>query len=423
MPRRRSRAVRTGITWLASSTGEIARTRTLLRSLSQQNTLDELGFLRLFNGFAECFYPAITTVMTRARYLIFLPAIFRHIEHAGLARNRDADRVSRDWQDKLRKVLAHNEPARGAGVIGKEAGRSVARVPSNIYWSALGALDIASRQWSESAYLETLTETRSATIQDDDRSVHEVDDDGTSWDPAHKTSGIIGQDDVNPKLTFALTRREAVALRVRYDGLRPYGEQSLMSYLIEWLIAHPTIGLDPAFPWAIPGVSGPLARVVEHGKLLSMLSHGATLIYNAMLFDKRRELSDPGTEAAFAAWYRSARDELKHWDLNEFRVLPCVPLGDEEHDDSKFLEEFRDCIVNARSPVDAYSNDGVRSCVKARELRMRPNRPRLSGGHYLRVWQPPEGYVEGQVYGLTYRHGVGKRFALDIAAGLQAGES
>jgi hypothetical protein len=66
-----------GIAWLSSSSAEIARARDVLKALKPGGVLDELGFLVLFGAFADRLYPATNTVMTRARYLVFVPAIYK----------------------------------------------------------------------------------------------------------------------------------------------------------------------------------------------------------------------------------------------------------------------------------------------------------------------------------------------------------
>jgi hypothetical protein len=56
--------------------------------------IDELGFLMLQGPFSEHFYPAVTTPMMRARYFIFIPAIYKYLEQSGVALGRDVDRSS-----------------------------------------------------------------------------------------------------------------------------------------------------------------------------------------------------------------------------------------------------------------------------------------------------------------------------------------
>ena len=76
---------RSGVSWLSSSSAEIARARHVLKSLTLGGTIDELGFLVLQGAFADVFYPAVTTPMTRARYFVFVPAIYRYLEESGEA--------------------------------------------------------------------------------------------------------------------------------------------------------------------------------------------------------------------------------------------------------------------------------------------------------------------------------------------------
>ena len=52
----------------------------MLKALTPGGVIDELGFLVLQGAFAEQFYPAVTTPMTRPRYLIFVPAIYQYLE-------------------------------------------------------------------------------------------------------------------------------------------------------------------------------------------------------------------------------------------------------------------------------------------------------------------------------------------------------
>jgi hypothetical protein len=416
MTSRRSRTTRIGLSWIASSGREIANTRTLLNSLKQQNTLDELGFLRLFGGFAESFYPATTTIMTRARYLVFLPAIFRHIADRGLVGGRDPDRVSRDWQDKLRKILAQNEPARGAGVIGKEARRNLARTPSIIYWSGLTSLGIGTRPLSEARYVESLSEpTKGASIRDDDGSMHDIDNDAF-WDPSFRTSGITVNGDVTPTLNFSLTYREARAIQERFDRIEPDQHRTLLTECVHRWAKDPDAHADPAYPWVIPGLPDRLGTTVKHAEALSLLSQGATLLYHAALFKKRRLVGDACSKA-FEVWYRLSLGKLSHWDLDEFTSLRPV-IRSEAVIDVPFLRALRKRLVAVGDSVRAYNDPEIHEIIAQRERQTRGVKARLNGGHYLRLWKPRPEYPEKQIYGLEFRHAVGMRFARDIANGL-----
>src|SRR5436309_9661059 len=146
-------AIRSGIGWLSSSSAEITRARDVLKALTPGGVIDELGFLVLLGTFADHLYPAVTTPMTRARYLIFIPALYQWLEQSGKAVGKDADRLSRDLQFELLKVLLTNENT----AIGKESGRNIVRTPSEIYWTALASLGIATQRISEASYQRNLS--------------------------------------------------------------------------------------------------------------------------------------------------------------------------------------------------------------------------------------------------------------------------
>ena len=136
-----------GVSWLSSSSAEIARARNVLKALTPGGVIDELGFLVLQGAFAEQFYPAVTTPMTRARYLIFVPAIYQYLERSGKAVGKDVDRLSRDLQFDLLQSVREED-----GAIGKESGRQIVRPPSEIYWNALAVLGLATQRVSEASY-------------------------------------------------------------------------------------------------------------------------------------------------------------------------------------------------------------------------------------------------------------------------------
>jgi hypothetical protein len=419
---RRTRAVRVGVSWIASSAVEIANTRTLLHSLSPQNTLDELGFQRLFAGFADSLYPATTTIMTRARYFVFLPAIFRHIDDLGLAQGKDADRVSRDWQDKLRQVLVKNEPIRGAGVIGKGAGRNLSRTASIIYWSGLASLGIRAPGLSESGYLESLSQPSGTrrSIRDDDGSIHDIDT-VYFWDPAFRTPRIITNGEVVQTLNFALTYQEAHALQARFALKEPDGHPTLLTHCINEWAQDASEVIDPQYPWSVSPLPNPLRQIVEHAAVLSLFGQGATLLYHAALLTMLR-YSDEACKIAFKDWFGYARDALGQWDLDVFtRLRPVRRSGGVI--DVPFLRELQNRVISARNADRAYADPTTRDLIAKRERQVRIAKARLRGGHYLRLWKPPAAYPKGDYYALTYRHAVGMRFARDIADGLKRSDA
>ena len=61
---------------------DAAKAKQFLESFLVEDTIDALGFQPISDAFAERFYPGVTTPMTRARYFIFVPAVYRDCEPA-----------------------------------------------------------------------------------------------------------------------------------------------------------------------------------------------------------------------------------------------------------------------------------------------------------------------------------------------------
>ena len=69
------------------------------------NTLDELGFGILGDAFADVFFPATNTIMTRTRYLVFIPALCLVVEQERLFRQRRFAGRMTELENGLRESL------------------------------------------------------------------------------------------------------------------------------------------------------------------------------------------------------------------------------------------------------------------------------------------------------------------------------
>lgn len=413
--------VRAGIAWLSSSSAEIARARAVLRALKPAGVLDELGFLVLFSAFADRFYPATNTVMTRARYLVFVPAIYRYIEESRKAAGKDADRVARDLQFKLSEALLKNETS----AIGRDKGRDIVRPPSNIYWNALADLGIANQRISEASYQERLSDDSvgQRVLRDDDNAAHPEDSDSI-WDPSFRLSHVMPGGVFPSSTSFLLWKSEATQLKKRYENLRPDGRHSMMTHLMRLGERHGHESLEAVVQiWDAPDIPIELAGLVEHARRLSLFARGVTLQYHHMLIEKR-QVADPGASGAFREWFQFARNDLRTWNLEEFFSLIRAwgaerrPLRDRE-----FLQEWTERLGAVGSANAALQDPKSRAIVARRESDTHPGAQRLRVKHHLQSWIVPRRYKDDDYYQLTYRHDVGRRFAKDIIEGLRRGAS
>jgi hypothetical protein len=411
--------IRGGLAWLSSSSAEIARARDVLKSLRPAGVIDELGFLVLFGAFADRLYPATNTIMTRARYLVFVPAIYQYLEASRKASGKDADRVARDFQYDLSRVLLQNEST----AIGKEAGRGIVRPPSNIYWSALPDLRIATQRIAEASYQERLSGDRVGrhVLRDDDDAAHPEEGESL-WDPSFRLAHVLPGGVFPARTSFRLWKTEAVQLRERYAQLRPEGRDTMLSHLVELGEMHGPEYLDPIeHAWDVPHVPAALAPIVDHARRLSLFARGVTLHYHGLLIEKRNgDLGD--VSSAFRAWWRFARDELREWDLTAFFTL-IRGWGAERRSlrDREFIEGWIERCMSASSAQQVLDDPEAQKSVCQREASARPEKRRLRGGHHLDSWKAPSSYQTDDYYLLSYRHPTGRQFARDIADGLLRG--
>lgn len=410
--------MRGGVVWLSSSSAEIARARDVLKALTPGGVIDELGFLVLQGAFADHFYPAVTTPMTRARYLVFVPATYQYLEQSGKAVGKDVDRLSRDFQFELLKSLRDEE-----GAIGKESGRSIVRPPSEIYWNAIAALGLATQRVSEATYQRRLSAGafRAQVLRDDDEAAHPEDTESL-WDPSLRLSYVLPGGVFPNSTTFRLRKAEATLLQSRYASLKPGGQDSLITQLV--LLARrqglsSLEGID--YLWDIPVLPHETAFAVHHARLLSLFARGATLQYHRMLIEKKNE-TDPGAAEAFVAWWDAARDDLSKWDIDAFFAL--IQKWDADRrpvHDREFLKGWIARCVGARSGPVALDDSSARAIIGQREDRVRLGKQRLRVKYQLDSWRMLPAYRPDDLYQLRYRHSVGRQFAQDIADGLERG--
>jgi hypothetical protein len=417
MAARRSMTLRSGLAWLASSSADIARARGVLDALRKPGVIDELGFLMLNGAFAERLYPGVTTIMTRARYLVFVPAIYRHLEQSRKAVGKDANRIAGDLQFDLRNALERNETS----FIGKEAGRNLIRTPATIYWSALGALGIATRRMSEASYQRQLSEGMFGlrVYKDDDDAAHDEESESL-WTQALKLTHVLTEGRFPDTTSFRLRKAEAVFLESRYGALTQDGHENLVTRMVSLGRQHGASALrDIEYPWSIPGCSPLTAAILDHARRLSLLARGATLQYYRMLIERRHD-ADPGVEDAFVTWWQQAMTDLASWDLPSFFRLMTMWEAGRGLKDREFITSWIERCQAVQTGRAALADQAARLIVSRREDVVRPGKQRLRVKHQLESWRLSDGFSTG-FYQMDYRHRVGRQIAMDIVEGLDGG--
>lgn len=138
------------IGWVDFDETERDRAQRLMDLFREQDSRDELGLGAIRDPIADHLFPGTSTIHTRLRYMLFIPWIFDSLpSHLS---PRDIAAKARQKEIELGQALMSGAPG-AVGIIGKDAGEKLKRLPSSIYWSGLESWGIRQFPGSIDAYL------------------------------------------------------------------------------------------------------------------------------------------------------------------------------------------------------------------------------------------------------------------------------
>ncbi len=318
----------------------------------RRDTRDELGVGAIRDSIADLLAPGISTIQTRARYLLFIPWIYQRLERR---RTRSADIGNRAREDELRLARALANSKDSQGTIGIEAGSGLKRLPSNVYWSGLGQYGIRLFPGSWDQYHRSLdrfyrdkNDTR-AIREDPEVSIYQ----GANWHPHLPKAPDNFLDDSG----FALTSEEAVYLQ---DRMLARVSSTLLSFLVERGATWDEVG----YPWEEPLYSacpGDLRTLLDHARSFSEVMHGAALLYNLMLAEmmpNEEWISDYHGELEKWLGLLSERaDELKSWNRSAFWQMLTQSNAQIPAPTRSFAESWIDIALDSVSTGNRVANN------------------------------------------------------------------
>jgi len=392
------------ISWIDFDDTDRKRMLEVVKSFRDRDTRDELGIGSIRDAFANYFFPGTSTIHTRARYFFFIPWIYKSLEDKHVRSSRIAVRA-RELEIQL--IDALKKGGEDEGVIGKDVGDKLKILPSQIYWSALGEFLIRLFNGTREQYHRSLDSfykrLRSSAGRDD---MDEYKDSIANWNPMLPEPPV----DFIEKTNFKLTTDEADYLE--QNILTRHSESLLAQFLIEGTL------FKSDFPWEQPIVkilNPKLQNELEHAKNFSESIHGAALLYNYMLSQKRnaKHMVDDYGEM-LGEWKQkisSRQHELINWYPSVWQsnalINGQVPLSTRTFVNRWFA------IVYENGALDNIENDtNARQLIHNREMRLKGNRARLENQRALEIWGGASGYLQ-----LSYRWGNASVIIKDIIEG------
>lgn len=359
------------LAWIDFDGDERERARRILDLFSERETRDELGLGAIRDSIADHLFPGTSTIQTRLRYMLFVPWCFQAV---GPQRDiRRALEIARDREVALIEALKRGGET--DGIIGRDAGARLRRLPSETYWSGL-------RTWG----IRRIGGGREDVL----RAAAAVGDEGqTVWSPGlpkpPKTPKTLFEAAV-----FRLSREEADFLT---DRIATACSGSLLAFL-----ALEKDSADCAQIWEHPARAAfpePMRRLVDHAERVSDLMLGAALLYNLMLAERcERDKRDEWVETyrqKMSDWretFDSAR--IAAWDLDAF-------WDETRHDNHGQTPALRRFVAAWRSealdPSALVDRDSARTLVERRETTLKGAQSRFRNRSALDRWGGASGAV------------------------------
>ena len=368
------------IGWVDFDETERDRAQRLMDLFREQDSRDELGLGAIRDSIADHLFPGTSTIHTRLRYMLFIPWIFDSLpSHLS---PRDIAAKARQKEIELGQALISGAPG-AVGIIGKDAGEKLKRLPSSIYWSGLESWGIRQFPGSIESYFAALPHWPKDTGKD-----HVEDDMSGAQRHRHLWHDRMPQP---PKgwpdtVDFDLEPDEASFLVDRLVDRHPH---SLLTYLASrsdrakadaiWL--HPHIADFPA-----------QARVlVEHARIFSGVMHGAALLYN-LLLSELRENEDwiERYQTALTEWSDELdTKELASWSLDDF-------WHETRHTGHSVLEPAKRFVTEWVALVRkegglGRNRDAANGLVMTRERRLKKGQSRFANKSARDRWQGASG--------------------------------
>lgn len=405
------------IGWIDFSPEERSRTLTVLSSLSEPGSVDELGVGIVRDAMADTLFPGTSTLLTKARYFFFVPYLSRHLEEGHDSSRQDPRALRNTFRDLERRCasgLRNCERAHGntdEGIIGRIAlssGKWVTRGPGEIYWASLRTLGFMKKDAPDSyqAQFPYLADARTRSTQYRNAPSEGEENDGLSddrlafgsmWNVPRESykNWRAAWDHWDAEASIALTQEEAVYLRGRILSSRPdslyaliLADDELRSIALATAYGEGGIRGDSSFHEflshglsRIQALSPDLAKTCAIADGFSELVLGCRIAYNMQLSG----LKDSGAQE-WEAFAPRAADVAQGVDLAEVGKL----LGLTMHPGYQTLKAF---LLRSEACMQAGDLEGLKDQVKRREAAIKGARRKIGaknagdfawrGGHRL----------------------------------------
>lgn len=379
---------------------------------SQRESRDELGLGQIRAALSDTLFPGTSVQLTRARYFLFVPWLYREGARRGYHGLQLASWVEQQERRLIRTLQAGDDQE---GLIGRVVGAAVQTLPSSIYWNSLRSFGIL-RYEGTAAQIVGLPRVARPL----DGVTEFLERSEGVWVPSlpEPPTGFFKMTSCD----LALTHDEATWFAERIVDATP-------NTLLEFLITRGNHrSANTRFVWEDPDTDATTGRVrdtLHQARNFAIAMHGAALLYNVLLAKRSKELGlmeYASRRDHFVArlndWYREVDSiDLSKWDLDQLWALVAEQGRPVASRTRIFVTDWVN-LMRRRRASDLVENSEALALVRNRELFQKGNQARLRNDRLMRQWSGASGSER-----LDFRWPVVARLLDDIAKGRGTGHA
>lgn len=367
------------LAWIDFDEAERQRAQRILALFQERESRDELGLGAIRDSIADHLFPGTSTIQTRLRYMLFIPWLFRMLEGQDVS---DSQLRARARTLEIQLADALKAGGESNGIIGRDAGARLQRLPSSVYWAGLGAWGIRLFPGSTDSLFVCLRGRMRLRVSSDAEDAASGPRTPSIW------ANALPQAPKNllDRTVFRVTTDEAQFLIDRLIANQP---TALLTFL-----ARESIDAECDYVWTHPHLAvfpADARRLVYHGEIFSHVMHGAALLYNLTLSELRgRDDWVADYRERVASWSAELdRSALRSWSLDDLWNTVEHPAHAIRPAAKRFVMQWLDLVIDGAKQI--ASTPAARQIVEERERRLKTGQSRYANHAVRDRWSGASG--------------------------------
>jgi len=416
------------INWVTFDTKDVQKAREILKDLGPDSTVDSIGLGLPFEEISNILFPATSTLHTRLRYQIFVPAIIYKMYLESIDRPiKNPLKRLHELELNLRNVLQKTEHE--GGVIGRIAGEGLKYWPSQTYWGGINTMRIFGKESiSRLEIIDDFMHKGRNLIENDDGQTEGDIHYAIAFNPNFQkiATGLFRNNSFRNDLTFELTKKEAEFLKGKLREVS-IGPDTLSNIWINF----PESQIKPIekFLDITNTDNQKLDQLIYEAKNYSLISMGIMHAYRYALCDHRANKVFKSSPERRKEWNAYANNNLKNlnrwekgnkslinWNISSLKNY-LLEYSQEDKIDPKLMKMVNKFLFLWKSAKNSdHLAKGFIQEAQKQEYYRRSNR-----SHFIDWQMTISENTKGEHYQeamYDFRFTQGKSNALDIIKGL-----